>query len=71
MKGIVDMCTTTVGWYEAIVPGVGALMLTEYTPHEEWANTAFMDYIEKLHADQGLYWLAAPPPPKIISSTFS
>lgn len=63
-KGIVDLCTTTVGWYEAVVPGVGALMLSDYTPMEERANKAFMGYVEKLHADHGLHWLGRGAPTK-------
>lgn len=63
-KGIIDMCTTTVGWYEAVVPGVGALMLSDYTPQEERTNTAFMNYVEKLHAAHGLYWLGRASPTK-------
>jgi TRAP-type transport system periplasmic protein len=63
-KGIIDMCTTTVGWYEAIVPGVGALMLSDYTPQAERANTALLDYTKKLHADHGLYWLGRSAPTK-------
>jgi TRAP-type C4-dicarboxylate transport system substrate-binding protein len=58
------MCSTTVGWYESVVPGVGALMLSDYTPQEERANKAFMDYVEKLHADHGLYWLGRSAPTK-------
>jgi TRAP-type transport system periplasmic protein len=64
VKGVIDMCSTTVGWYEAIVPGIGALMLTEYSPQQERANTAFMVYIKKLHADRGLYWLGRASPTK-------
>ena len=61
-KGIIDLCTTTVGWYEAIVPGVGAMMLTNYTPAEEFANAELMDYVEKMHAAGGLRWLGRAAP---------
>lgn len=62
-KGIVDIGTTFVGIYEAIVPGVGALMLTELTPDEERQRGA-IDYIVKLHQKHGLMFLGRAAPGK-------
>lgn len=56
-NGVVDLCTTTVGYYEAIVPGVGGLMLTELTPDEEQRPGGANNYIIKLHRDHGLVFL--------------
>lgn len=64
VKGIIDMATTTIGWYEAIVPGVGALMLTELIPDEEWAKPEFLAYLKKIHGDKGLVWLGRAAPTK-------
>lgn len=63
-NGVVDICTTTVGYYEAIVPGIGALMLTDLTPSEERHRKGVMEYIEKLHNEKGLQFLGRAAPGK-------
>ena len=61
-NGVVDICTVIVGYYEAIVPGVGALMLSEFKPDEERQRSGVIDYIEKLHKDHGLVFLGRSHP---------
>jgi|SaaInl7_200m_RNA_FD_contig_61_1025667_length_1068_multi_3_in_0_out_0_1 TRAP-type transport system periplasmic protein len=62
-NGVVDIGTIFVGVYEAIVPGVGGLMLTELTPDEE-RQTGAIDYIVKLHQKHGLMFLGRAAPTK-------
>lgn len=56
-SGVIDIATTIVGFYESIVPGVGALMLTELTLEEERQSSALTAYLEKLHSPKGLKYL--------------
>ena len=63
-NGVVDICTTTVGYYEAIVPGIGALMLTELTPDEERQRQNLIDYVDKLHIEKGMIFLGRAAPGK-------
>jgi len=63
-NGVIDICTTTVGYYEAIVPGIGALMLTELTPDEERQREGLMEYVDKLHNEKGLQFLGRAAPGK-------
>jgi TRAP-type C4-dicarboxylate transport system substrate-binding protein len=58
-KGIVDIGFIYVGAYEPIVPGVGALMLSQYEPEEERSG-GFYDYFLELHKKYGLYYLMRP-----------
>ena len=60
-KGVVDFCMIIVGFYEAIVPGVNALMLTQLTPQEERVTGAH-DFIVKLHQEHGLMFLGRAAP---------
>jgi TRAP-type C4-dicarboxylate transport system substrate-binding protein len=47
-KGIIDIATVSVGFYEALVPGNGAAMLSELTPQEERKpGGAFFCYTRK------------------------
>jgi TRAP-type C4-dicarboxylate transport system substrate-binding protein len=62
-KGVVDICQIIIGFYEAIVPGVNALMLTELTPQEERMRGAH-DFIVKLHQEHGLMFLGRASPSK-------
>jgi len=61
-KGIVDICTTFVGFYEVIVPGIGAAMLTELTPSEERKPGGAYDFMVDLHKKNGLMYLGRAAP---------
>ena len=61
-NGIVDIATTFVGFYEAIVRGVGAAMLTELTPQEERTPGGAYDYLVELHKKNGLMFLGRQAP---------
>ena len=60
-KGVVDIIQNIIGFYEAIVPGVNALMLTELTPQEERTSGAH-DFIVQLHKEHGLMFLGRGSP---------
>lgn len=56
-QGIVDIGVPPVGFYEAIAPGIGGAMLTQYRPDEERRPGGAFDYLVKLHSKGGLMYL--------------
>ena len=60
-KGVVDIAQIIIGFYEAIVHGVNALMLTELTPQEERISGTH-DFIVQLHKENGLMFLGRGSP---------
>lgn len=60
-KGIVDIASALVSFYQEIVPGVGASKLSPYLPQEERANGVY-DYLDNLHMKHGLKYLGRPNP---------
>jgi TRAP-type C4-dicarboxylate transport system substrate-binding protein len=61
-KGVADICTVFVGFYEVIVPGIGALMLTDYTPQEERRPGGIYDSLVEIHKKGGLMYLGRASP---------
>jgi TRAP-type C4-dicarboxylate transport system substrate-binding protein len=50
-KGIIDIATVSVGFYEALVPGNGAAMLSELTPQEERKPGGAFYFLDEMHKD--------------------
>jgi len=63
-KGIVDIATVSVGFYEALVPGNGAAMLSELTPQEERKPGGAYSYLDEMHNKAGLKYLGKAAPSK-------
>lgn len=61
-KGIIDIATVPVGYYEAIVPGVGAGVLTRRKPWEERKPGGAFDYLVEMHKKGGLMYLGRVEP---------
>ena len=61
-KGVVDIATIFVGFYEAIVPGIAAAMLTELTPYEERKPGGAYDFMLEHHKKHGLMYLGRQAP---------
>lgn len=55
-SGVIDIGFNYVGAYEPIVPGVGAVMLSQLEPEEERAVGAY-DALLELHKQYGLYYI--------------
>jgi TRAP-type C4-dicarboxylate transport system substrate-binding protein len=56
LSGVIDIGFNYVGAYEPIVPGVGAVMLSQLEPEEERAVGAY-DALLDLHEQYGLYYI--------------
>ena len=56
-QGIVDIAIPPVGFYEAIAPGIGGAMLTQFKPYEERKPGGAFDYLAELHKKGGLMYL--------------
>lgn len=63
-KGLVDISAVPIGFYEAIVPGVGGAMLTQLTPWEERKPGGAYDYLVEIHKKGGLFYLGRGAPSK-------
>jgi TRAP-type C4-dicarboxylate transport system substrate-binding protein len=63
-NGIIDIGSIYVGAYEALVPGVGAAILTQLTPEEERKPGGAYDFLQSLHEKAGLYYLGRAEPMK-------
>jgi TRAP-type C4-dicarboxylate transport system substrate-binding protein len=61
-KGSVDISAVPIGFYEAIVPGVGGAMLTQLTPEEERKPGGAYDYMVEIHKKGGLFYLGRGTP---------
>ena len=61
-KGVVDIGTTFTGFYEVIIPGINAAMLTEFTPQEERKPGGIYDRLVKIHQKGGLMLLGRASP---------
>jgi TRAP-type C4-dicarboxylate transport system substrate-binding protein len=61
-KGIVDIATTILGFYESVVPGIGAYMLSELSPEETRKPGGAYDYMVELHKKKGLMFLGRSAP---------
>jgi TRAP-type C4-dicarboxylate transport system substrate-binding protein len=60
--GIVDLAVNALGFYEPLVPGIGAAMLSTRTPQEERAPGGAYYYLVELHKKGGLYYLGRAVP---------
>lgn len=58
-RGTIDVASIYVGAYEAVVPGVGGLMLSELSAIEEREGEAF-EFISALHEEEGIKYLGRP-----------
>ena len=63
-KGIVDVVTVSVGFYEALVPGNGAAMLSELTPQDERKTGGAYYYLDEMHQKAGIKYLGRAAPSK-------
>ena len=63
-KGVVDISAVPIGFYEAIVPGVGGAMLTQLTPWDERKPGGAYDYLVEIHKKGGLFYLGRGAPSK-------
>jgi TRAP-type C4-dicarboxylate transport system substrate-binding protein len=63
-KGIIDIAMVSVGFYEAIVPGNGAAMLSELTPQEERKPGGAFAYLDEMHNKAGIKYLGRAAPSK-------
>lgn len=61
-KGIVDIATTILGFYESVVPGIGAYMLPEVSSEEVRKPGGAYDYMVELHKKKGLMFLGRSAP---------
>jgi TRAP-type C4-dicarboxylate transport system substrate-binding protein len=61
-KGVVDISAVPIGFYEAIVPGVGGAMLTQLTPMEERKPGGAYDYLVEIHKKGGLFYVGRGTP---------
>lgn len=63
-KGVVDISAVPIGFYEAIVPGVGGAMLTQFTPAEERRPGGAYDFMVEIHKKGGLFYVGRGTPSK-------
>ncbi len=63
-KGVIDIAMVSVGFYEALVPGNGAAMLSELTPQEERKPGGAYDYLDQMHQKAGMKYLGRTAPSK-------
>lgn len=61
-KGIIDIATVSVGFYEALVPGNGAAMLSEVTPQDERKPGGAYSYLDEMHGKAALKYLGRAAP---------
>jgi TRAP-type transport system periplasmic protein len=61
-KGVVDISAVPIGFYEAIVPGVGGAMLTQFTPAEERRPGRAYDFMVEIHKKGGLFYVGRGTP---------
>jgi TRAP-type C4-dicarboxylate transport system substrate-binding protein len=61
-KGIIDIATVSVGFYEALVPGNGAAMLSELTPQDERKPGGAYYYLDEMHSKAGLKYMGRAAP---------
>jgi TRAP-type C4-dicarboxylate transport system substrate-binding protein len=61
-KGIIDIAMVSVGFYEALVPGNGAAMLSELTPQEERKPGGAYYYLDEMHHKAGMKYLGRTAP---------
>jgi TRAP-type C4-dicarboxylate transport system substrate-binding protein len=61
-KGVIDFAFAPVGFYEPLVPGIGAAMLSELTPWEERKPGGAYYYLLELHKKAGMYYLGRGAP---------
>jgi TRAP-type transport system periplasmic protein len=63
-KGVVDLAMVPATFYEGIVPGITAVMLTELTPQEERKPGGVYYYIDEIHNKYNLKYLGRGAPSK-------
>ena len=63
-KGVIDIAMVSVGFYEALVPGNGAAMLSELTPQEERKPGGAYSYLDEMHQKAGMKYLGRTAPSK-------
>ena len=63
-KGIIDIATVSVGFFEALVPGNGAAMLSELTPQEERKPGGAFAFLDEMHNKAGIKYLGRAAPSK-------
>ncbi len=63
-KGVIDIAMVSVGFYEALVPGNGAAMLSELTPQEERKPGGAYYYLDEMHQKAGIKYLGRTAPSK-------
>lgn len=63
-KGIIDIAMVSVGFYEALVPGNSAAMLSELTPWEERKPGGAYYYLDEMHNKAGMKYLGRTAPSK-------
>jgi TRAP-type C4-dicarboxylate transport system substrate-binding protein len=63
-KGIIEIAMVSVGFYEALVPGNGAAMLSEITPQEERKPGGAFSYLDEMHGKAGMKYLGRAAPSK-------
>jgi len=63
-RGIVDISVVPIGFYEALVPGVGGMMLSRVSLEEERRPGGGYDYLVEMHKKGGLYYLGRGVPTK-------
>lgn len=63
-KGVIDIAMVSVGFYEALVPGNGAAMLSELTPQEERRPGGAYYYLDEIHQKAGMKYLGRSAPSK-------
>jgi TRAP-type C4-dicarboxylate transport system substrate-binding protein len=61
-KGVIDIAMVSVGFYEALVPGNGAAMLSELTPQEERKSGGAYYYLDEIHQKAGMKYLGRSAP---------
>ena len=62
-KGIVDMASALITFYQSIVTGAGSFKLSPFLPQEERKNGVY-DYMAKQHEKYGLKYVGRPNPGK-------
>lgn len=63
-KGVIDIAMVSVGFYEALVPGNGAAMLSELTPQEERKPGGAYYYLDEMHQKASMKYLGRTAPSK-------
>lgn len=63
-KGIIDIAMVSVGFYEALVPGNSAAMLSELTPWEERKPGGAYYFLDEMHNKAGMKYLGRTAPSK-------